>query len=160
MKLTLGMGKTCMLSSLIHLNREGETQNDDLSAEEEGEPASKRAKFVQVTLSNQWRAVPTAPKPSVVARATLVVCPVSLAQQWHDELGRMSDKGTITSFVWHGNDRQDVDKLLLAEGKKKIDVLITSYGTLASEYQRWKKNKDKPSYEGGSVYDCRLQLLR
>ena len=65
----------------------------------------------------------------------------------------MSDKGTITSFMWYGNDRTDIERLLLQEGKKKIDVIITSYGTLASEFQKWKKNKDKPSYEGGNIYD-------
>jgi hypothetical protein len=32
-------------------------------------------------------------------------------------------------------------------------VIITSYGTLASEFQKWWKNKDKSSYEGGSIFD-------
>ncbi|WWD17390.1 hypothetical protein CI109_101831 [Kwoniella shandongensis] len=151
----MGMGKTCMMASLMHLNREGEAIDnpEDGTAVDGEEPASKRPKFKQVTLSNQWRAVPTVPKTTTSARATLVVCPVSLASQWHDELGKMSDKGTITSFMWYGNDRTDVDRLLGQEGKKKVDVLITSYGTLASEYQKWKKNKDKPNYEGGSIYD-------
>jgi DNA repair protein RAD5 len=68
----------------------------------------------------------------------------------------MSEKGAMSSFLWYGNDRTDIDRLLAQEGKKKVDVLITSYGTLASEYQRWMKNKDKPSYEGGSIYDREL----
>lgn len=158
----MGMGKTCMMASLLHLNRSG----DDISKEEEGaeedQPApAKRAKFLQVTLSNQWRAVPTAPKPSsLAARATLVVCPVSLASQWHDELGKMSEKGSISSFMWYGNDRVDVDRLLAQEGTKKVDVIITSYGTLASEFQKWKRNKDKPNYEGGSIYDRELACLQ
>jgi DNA repair protein RAD5 len=65
----------------------------------------------------------------------------------------MSDKGSMTSFMWYGNDRTDIEKLLAQEGRKKVDVIITSYGTLASEFQKWRKNKDKPSYEGGSIYD-------
>lgn len=65
----------------------------------------------------------------------------------------MSEKGSITSFMWYGNDRVDVDRLLSQEGKKKVDVIITSYGTLASEFQKWWKNKDKSSYEGGSIFD-------
>lgn len=65
----------------------------------------------------------------------------------------MSEKGSITSFMWYGNDRVDVERLLSQEGKKKVDVIITSYGTLASEFQKWWKNKDKPSYEGGSIFD-------
>ncbi len=65
----------------------------------------------------------------------------------------MSAKGTITSFMWYGNDRVDIERLLGQEGKKKVDVIVTSYGTLASEYQKCSGNKDKPSYEGGSIYD-------
>ena len=150
-----GMGKTCMMASLLHLNREGNLPSSasppPLTGEEE--PASKRPKFVQVTLSNQWRAVPTAPKPTAVPRATLVVCPVSLASQWHDELSKMSEKSSITSFMWYGNDRTDIERLLSQDGRKKVDVIITSYGTLASEFHKWRKNKDKPSYEGGNIYD-------
>jgi DNA repair protein RAD5 len=155
-----GMGKTCMMASLLHLNREGDIENPATATDpaEEG-PAPKKPKFKQVTLSNQWRAVPTAPKaPSEPPRATLVVCPVSLASQWHEELGKMSEKGTMSSFLWYGNDRTDIDKLLAQEGKKKVDVIITSYGTLASEFQKWRKLKDKPSYEGGSIYDRMLRV--
>ncbi len=159
------MGKTCMMASLLHLNREGDlpSSTSPPALQEDDEPAFKRPKFLQVTLSNQWRAVPTAPKATAVTpRATLVVCPVSLASQWHEELGKMSDKGSITNFMWYGNDRTDIERLLSQEGRKKVDVIITSYGTLASEYQKWRKNKDKPSYEGGSIYDrqrnCSLLL--
>jgi DNA repair protein RAD5 len=153
-----GMGKTCMMASLMHLNRSGEIPlTPPPEAQDNDNPLSKRPKFVQVTLSNQWRPVPTAPKPpSEIPRATLVVCPVSLASQWHEELGKMGEKGSITSFMWYGNDRVDVERLLGGEGKKKVDVVITSYGTLASEFQKWRKNKDKPNYEGGSIYDRKL----
>ncbi|WWC70296.1 uncharacterized protein I206_104246 [Kwoniella pini CBS 10737] len=150
----MGMGKTCMMASLIHANMDSDiSSTPPPTAEAEDELASKRPKFKQVTLSNQWRAIPTIPKAVNLPRGTLVVCPVSLASQWHDELGKMSEKGTITSFMWYGNDRADIERLLAQEGKKKVDVIITSYGTLASEYQKWNKNKDKPTYEGGSLYD-------
>lgn len=149
----MGMGKTCMMAALIHLNRSSETQSESSLAPADDEAARKRRKFTQVTLSNQWRAVPTAPKAADVPRATLVVCPVSLASQWHEELGKMSHDGTITSFMWYGGDRADIDRILQQEGKKRVDVIITSYGTLTSEFQKWRKAKDKLSYEGGSIYD-------
>lgn len=159
----MGMGKTCMMASLIHTNREEklatnfEPQNkDEMEGETDEEPASKRIKFKQVTLSNQWRAVPTAPKVESSTRATLVVCPVSLAAQWHDELRKMSQQGSINSYVWYGGDRVDIEALLAGEGKERVDVIVTSYGTLSSEYQKWLRNKDKPNYEGGSVYDRKL----
>lgn len=162
MTLITGMGKTCMMASLIHTNREGDLVTGEDPAEPvEEEPVPKRPKFKQVTLSNQWRAMPTVPKtPTEAPKATLVVCPVSLAAQWHEELGKMSDKGTLTSFLWYGNDRTDIERLLAQEGKKKVDVIITSYGTLASEFQKWRKLKDKPSYEGGSIYDRESRLYR
>lgn len=153
----IGMGKTCMMASLMHLNREGDAPPEvptAADAEAEDEQLAKRPKFKQVTLSNQWRAIPTALKiANKPPSSTLVVCPVSLASQWHEELQKMSDKGSMTSFMWYGNDRTDIEKLLAQEGRKKVDVIITSYGTLASEFQKWRKNKDKPSYEGGSIYD-------
>lgn len=148
-----------MMASLIHANREGDALESSPPTPAEEEPAPKRPKFKQVTLSNQWRAVPTAPKlPSAPPRATLVVCPVSLASQWHEELGKMSEKGSINSFLWYGNDRVDIDRLLAQEGKKKVDVLITSYGTLMSEFSKWRKAKDKQAYEGGSIYDRRFKV--
>ncbi|WVQ80640.1 hypothetical protein IAT38_002745 [Cryptococcus sp. DSM 104549] len=152
----MGMGKTCMMTSLIHTNREDDTPppSGDAPDVETDEPILKRAKFKQVTLSNQWRAVPTAPRPSVpTARATLVVCPVSLAAQWHEELGKMSEKGSIGSALWYGNDRVDIDQLLGQEGNNRVDVIITTYGTLSSEYQKWQRVKDKPHYEGGGLYE-------
>jgi DNA repair protein RAD5 len=157
------MGKTCMMASLIHLNREGDAPDDptQTTPPAEDEQAAKRRKFKQVTLSNQWRAVPTVPKSAAAPpRATLVVCPVSLASQWGEELGKMSEKGSLNSFMWYGNDRTDIDRLMSLEGRKKVDVLITSYGTLASEFAKWKKNKDQPNYEGGSIYDRELLAER
>ena len=142
------------MAALVHLNHEGEILDTSTPQPKDEEPILKRPKFKQVTLSSQWRAIPTTVKPTAVPpRATLVVCPVSLASQWHEELGKMSEKGSIASFMWYGNDRTDIERLLALEGRKKVDVIITSYGTLASEFQKWRKNKDKPSIEGGSIYD-------
>ena len=171
----MGMGKTCMMSSLIHLNQDADMEELDPATqaqaqilEDVDEQLAKRPKFKQVTLSNQWRPVIPAPGATTQAqgqakpraRATLVVCPVSLASQWHEELGKMSEKGTITSAVWYGNDRVDIERLLAQEGAKRVDVIVTSYGTLASEFNKWRKNKDKPSYEGGSIYDREFSFLQ
>ena len=72
----------------------------------------------------------------------------------------MSEKGSITSSLWYGNDRTDIDRLMSQEGTKRVDVIITTYGTLGSEFTKWWKNKDKPSYEGGSIYDCEPRRLK
>lgn len=157
-----------MLASLIHTHREGDApppqvaEGDDANVgdESDSEPAAKRAKFRQITLSSQWRPVASRTNSSASSshdkppHATLVVCPVSLAKQWQAELDRMSVQGSLRSNLWYGNERGDLDLLLNStDGDVRTDVIITSYGTLVSEHGRWLKNKEKSSYEGGSLFD-------
>jgi DNA repair protein RAD5 len=152
-----------MLAALMHLNREGDAVDPDDSipgTPTDEESAAKRRKFKQITLSNQWRAVASTKKATPSARATLVVCPVSLASQWESELTKMSSPGSLRSVMWHGNDRKDIELLLAQEGKQKVDVIITSYGTLASEHAKWNKEKDKSTYEGGNIFDCKCLAKR
>ena len=122
------------MASLMHMNRQGDVPTESSpppSVIGETEPIAKRPKFKQVTLSNQWRAVPTAPKPPFAPpRATLVVCPVSLASQWHEELGKMAEKGSMNSFMWYGNDRQDIDRILGQEGNP-TDLALCALEVLA-----------------------------
>jgi DNA repair protein RAD5 len=85
---------------------------------------------------------------------------VSLAKQWQEELDRMSVKGSLRSILWYGNERGDLDTLLDPESTSKVDVVITTYGTLSSEHLKWTKNKDKLSYEGGSLFDGEYAMPR
>ena len=157
-----------MLASLIHTNREGEVDptslDEDEVLDEDGEPVAKRPKFRQLTLSKQWQPVQKQ-QPADVAdavkppHATLVVCPVSLAKQWQEELGRMSVEGSLTTKLWYGNERGDLDVLLGGERDERVDVIITSYGTLASEHSKWIKNRDKTNYDGGGLFDSKLVML-
>jgi DNA repair protein RAD5 len=150
-----------MLASLIHTNREGEVdatpKDDEEALDEDGEPIAKRPKFRQLTLSKQWQPVhksaTDAPEPQRPPHATLVVCPVSLAKQWQEELGRMSVEGSLITKLWYGNERGDLDVLLGGEKEDRVDVIITSYGTLASEHTKWMKNRDKANYDGGGLFD-------
>jgi DNA repair protein RAD5 len=148
-----------MLASLIHTNREGEAEPDSKadSNDQEGEPVAKRPKFRQITLSKQWTPIQkqqqTSPEVQKPPHATLVVCPVSLAKQWQEELGRMSVEGSLITKLWYGNERGDLDVLLSGEKEERVDVVITSYGTLASEHSKWMKNREKSNYEGGGLFD-------
>lgn len=150
-----------MVAALIHANREGELEttspvNED-NDDAETEHINKRPKFRQLTLSKQWQPVQrsdvaSAQKPP---HATLVVCPVSLAKQWQEELGRMSVEGTLTVRLWYGNERGDLDVLLGGEKEERVDVIITSYGTLASEHSKWIKHRDRSNYDGGGLFDSK-----
>lgn len=153
-----------MLASLIHTNRQGEKAQPEevieaieLDDDDDDAPAAKRPKFRQITLSRQWRPVeskPASEKTETVPHATLVICPVSLAKQWQDELERMSVKGSLKTMLWYGNTRGDLDAPLGSDSETRVDVIITSYGTLTSEHAKWMKNKDKASYQGGGLFDC------
>ncbi|KAJ9095181.1 hypothetical protein QFC19_007635 [Naganishia cerealis] len=141
---SMGMGKTCMLASLLHTNREAaellsaEKGDAPGSDSDDGEP--KPPKFRQLTLNKQWQATvgPVSKVAPARRHATLVITPVSLAKQWQDELDRMSVRGSLRSALWYGNDRPDLGALLdTMDPESRTDVVITSYGTLVSEHAKW-----------------------
>lgn len=124
------MGKTIMLSALIQTS----LAPNELSSEEPG----LRSKTKQLKLNNAFRAVSKRnPQSSAPPSATLIVAPTSLLNQWLEELRRSSKPGTLDVFVWHGQNRLDLDALLDdEENNKTIKVVITSYGVLASEHAK------------------------
>ena len=126
--LIVGMGKTIMLSALI------QTSLPDQEAEED---ATFQSKGKQLRLNNAFRPVRRSNKPP---SATLVVAPTSLLHQWEDELKRSSKPGTLDIFVWHGQNRLDLEGILENnEDDKGIKIVITSYGVLASEHARMER---------------------
>ncbi|KAG7193963.1 uncharacterized protein KQ657_005162 [Scheffersomyces spartinae] len=68
-------------------------------------------------------------------RASLVIAPVSLLRQWALEIeSKINQEFQLTVGVFHGKDK----KLLKTFSElNKYDIVLTSYGTLASE---WKKH--------------------
>jgi uncharacterized Zn finger protein len=59
----------------------------------------------------------------------LVVCPTTIAGNWYKELARFAPK--LKVFVYHGAQR----RLML----KNVDVVITTYGTLRSDEEKFGK---------------------
>eukprot|EP01105_Mastigella_eilhardi_P016431 TRINITY_DN3757_c0_g1_i2.p1 TRINITY_DN3757_c0_g1~~TRINITY_DN3757_c0_g1_i2.p1 ORF type:complete len:965 (+),score=241.35 TRINITY_DN3757_c0_g1_i2:292-2895(+) len=66
--------------------------------------------------------------PFVPCKSTLIVCPLSLLSQWADEIRTHTVPGTLSVYVYHGQNRVK-DPLFMA----KHDVIITTYHTLAAE---------------------------
>jgi len=64
-----------------------------------------------------------------VCGATLVVCPMSLLSQWRDEIARFTG-GELEVLVYYGA-AKDRRRVVLHE----YDVVLTSYGVLASEHR-------------------------
>ncbi|KAI0068064.1 hypothetical protein BV25DRAFT_1793364 [Artomyces pyxidatus] len=135
---TLGMGKTIMLSALIHTNRGPDTAPTPQANEQPG------VKHRQLKLDKAFR--PMATQISQSSRgpsATLIVAPTSLLTQWAEELQRCSKSGVVKTHVWHGQNRLDLDAAV--EDEEAVNVVITSYGVLASEHAKVEKSTNRAS---------------
>jgi SNF2 family DNA or RNA helicase len=150
---TVGMGKTIMISSLLHTSRDPEPSEppgvtpevEEVSAPTKPRQLKLDGTFRPVTESNPRNAVQAAPS------ATLIVAPTSLMSQWSKELERSSKKGSLKVLVWHGNNRDDLDDIL--DGKGKTDVVITSYGVVGSEWTKHENSSrhGSPLFQGMST---------
>ncbi|CUA75731.1 hypothetical protein RSOLAG22IIIB_06038 [Rhizoctonia solani] len=85
----------------------------------------------------------------VEPHATLLIAPISLLSQWQSELDRSSKPETLRTIVWHGLNRANLYDVLgpQATGERPVDVVITSYGTLSSEYANVEKGKASQIYD-------------
>lgn len=129
-----------MLSALIHTNKEPEPVPPD----ETGKDTSAR----QLKLERAFQSSPTKQSKRLksVSSATLIVAPASLLSQWSEELERSSVQGSLRVTIWHGQNRLDPDALQVnGENEKGIPVVITSYGTLASEHSKFQKANNQSS---------------
>lgn len=116
------MGKTIMLSALIQTSL----------PVQENEEATLQTKGKQLRLNNTFRPVHPNTKPP---SATLIVAPTSLLHQWEDELKRSSKPSSLDIFVWHGQNRMDLQEVLEVNNTG-IKIVITSYGVLTSEHAK------------------------
>jgi DNA repair protein RAD5 len=130
----MGLGKTIQMLSLIHTNR----PHKKLSKQE---PSLFNLRSDGIGPAQVMRAPHT----------TLVVAPMSLLAQWHSESEKASKEGTIKAFVYYGSEKsQNLQAMCCEEnGGSAPDVLITSYGTVLSEFsQIVSKKADKASHVG------------
>ena len=124
----VGMGKTIMLSALI--------QTSHVTPEES---TSAPSKAKQLRLDSAFK--PIAHRKAKLSRApsaTLIVAPTSLLNQWSEELTRSSKEGTFDILLWHGQNRLQLESLVdnTEDKDKKMKIVITSYGVLASEHAK------------------------
>ncbi|CDS00525.1 related to RAD5-DNA helicase [Sporisorium scitamineum] len=143
----MGLGKTIMVASLLHANRTSdpgeESEGDDDAAEMGDDGLTKRkGSAKQTSLASAFAASASSGdqrkallKASVSkGKTSLVVAPMSLIGQWRDELIRASAPGSLTPVLYYADTKGD---LLAQLESGKVDVVITSYGTLVTEYRRF-----------------------
>jgi DNA repair protein RAD5 len=116
----MGLGKTIEMLSLIHTHR---TEVDD-----EIQATPKRLPRLQKASAD------VEPAPYT----TLVIAPMSLLAQWHSEAEKASKDGTLKAMVYYGSEKAvNLQKLCSASNAANApNVIITSYGTVLSEYNQ------------------------
>lgn len=87
------------------------------------------------------------PSSNPSRKTTLIIAPVALMQQWKREIEQKIKPGRhqLSVFILHGDKRKTHFSEL-----KKYDVVLTSFGTLSSEFKRKvefeKRVKANPGY--------------
>ncbi|KAF2734464.1 hypothetical protein EJ04DRAFT_576865 [Polyplosphaeria fusca] len=119
----MGLGKTIEMLSLIHTNRTELTNSSDKSS---------------ASVKTLPRLLQTSTATEYAPYTTLVVAPMSLLAQWQSESEKASKEGTLKVMVYYGSDRSVNLQKLCSEpsGANAPNVLITSYGTILSEYNQ------------------------
>ena len=63
-------------------------------------------------------------------KSTLIVCPTSTVQNWETQIREHLDNDQMTHYIYHGQNRTTN-----AFDLKKFDVVVTTYGTVASDFR-------------------------
>jgi SNF2 family DNA or RNA helicase len=79
---------------------------------------------------------------------TLIVSPLTVISNWelqiHQYLNERVENKNLSAMKYHGSKREDI---LMKVKQGQVDVLMTSYHTLASDYKTWLA--DTQSEDGG-----------
>lgn len=136
----MGLGKTIQMLSLVHSHR-----SKIAEAVRAAGPANATNMLPRLPMVNANTGPVDAPC------TTLVIAPMSLLAQWQSEAENASKEDTIKSIVYYGSDK-NADLLTMcceANAASAPDLIITSYGTVLSEFtQIASKRGDKAGHCG------------
>ncbi|XP_063943456.1 DNA repair protein RAD5A isoform X2 [Daucus carota subsp. sativus] len=146
----MGLGKTIMTISLLlaHSEKGGRLGNESTSRsltdniEADRSPPVKRAKKFPGfdKLGNKQSAL--------IGGGNLIVCPMTLLGQWKGEIESHSQPGSVSIYLHYGQTRSKDAKLLA-----RNDVVLTTYGVLASEFTA------ENAEDNGGLYSLPLLLI-
>ncbi|KAK1310831.1 hypothetical protein QJS10_CPA08g00521 [Acorus calamus] len=131
---SMGLGKTIMTIALLlshpgkggsvcPLSESSNGSNEDCSISDQPSPDLKRI----TSISGFDKLMKS--KKLLIGGGSLIVCPMTLLGQWKAEIETHIQSGSLSVYVHYGQSRPK-DAKLFAQN----DVVITTYGVLASEY--------------------------
>jgi SNF2 family DNA or RNA helicase len=95
------------------------------------------------------------PSADVRRKTTLIVAPVGLLRQWEREIQtKLTASHRLRTYLLHGSKRKASWEKL-----RTYDVVLTTFGTLASEYVRREGLQLRRGNAGEDVRDEKLPLL-
>lgn len=133
-KLEMGLGKTIEMLSLIHSHK------SDLANSLQFSSKKKLPSFQKVSSEVE-------PAPCT----TLVIAPMSLLSQWQSEAEAASKPGTLETLVYYGSEKKvSLKNICSVENAATApNLIITSYGTVLSEYTQISKTGGNRGLHGG-----------
>ncbi|KAK5137261.1 hypothetical protein LTR08_000231 [Meristemomyces frigidus] len=119
----MGLGKTIEMLSLIHTHTSPEQQ-------------AAISNGALDTVNSLPRLPKTSSQVESAPATTLVVAPMSLLAQWASEAQKASKDGTLKVLVYYGSEKTANLQTLCcaANASTAPNVIITSYGTILSEF--------------------------
>lgn len=128
----MGLGKTIMTIALLlaHSERGGSIKNQPYSESSESinisadSPHSSKKVEKFSSFDKLMK-----PKKALIGGGNLIICPMTLLGQWKAEIETHAQPGSMSLYVHYGQSRPKDAKILA-----QSDVVITTYGILASEF--------------------------
>ncbi|KAB2050413.1 hypothetical protein ES319_A13G244000v1 [Gossypium barbadense] len=147
----MGLGKTIMTISLLatHSERGGlsDSQSSDQPSDQGGEAIdvfSQSPNSVKTVTKFPGFDKLSKQRNKLANGGNLIICPMTLLGQWKAEIETHVQPGSLSLYVHYGQSRPK-DAKLLAQN----DVVITTYGVLASEFSA------ENSEDNGGLYSVR-----
>ncbi|KAH0602790.1 uncharacterized protein H6S33_008440 [Morchella sextelata] len=131
----MGLGKTIEMLSLIHSHKSDLANSLQFSSKKKKLPSFRK-------VSSEVEPAPC---------TTLVIAPMSLLSQWQSEAEAASKPGTLETLIYYGSEKKvSLKNICSAENAATApNLIITSYGTVLSEYTQISKTGGNRGLHGG-----------
>ncbi|XP_076960860.1 DNA repair protein RAD5A-like [Bidens hawaiensis] len=133
----MGLGKTIMTISLLLAHTERGGSLDCENKEVSDQSPKKLTKFSSFDKLKKQ-------KQLLIGGGNLIICPMTLIGQWKAEIESHAEPGSLSIYVHYGQSRPKDAKILA-----QSDVVLTTYGVVASEYS------SENAEERGGLYSVR-----